>query len=377
LEQPDEGHLTADEISALIDPAGSHGIPAERAAHAGSCDRCKRNVAMQQEWDTRLHLLAGGRRRAPAVACPPATEFADLAAGLTEGSRSDELLAHAAQCDACGAILHAAAEDFSAPPTDVELQSLAELPSSAEGWQLQTARKMVRASGRGGVISMPPRSWFAWAAALVVATGASWVAWQQWGASDPARLIAEAYSQQRPFDFRIPEAGYSDLRVERGANGSSFQRPPALLEAEAKVARELAKEPDSVKWLSLRARAEMLTWDPGTAILTLQRALDRKPGDPDLTADLGMAYALRADADKRDLDYAYAIDYLGSSLRARPNSPVTVFNRAIVYEHLHLNDEAAQDWRHYLELDPAGAWHEDAQRRLNQLDSKKNSGRQP
>jgi hypothetical protein len=44
---------------------------------------------------------------------------------------------------------------------------------------------------------------------------------------------------------------------------------------------------------------------------------------------------------------------------------------------LHLNDEAAQDWRHYLELDPAGAWHEDAQRRLNQLDAKKNSGRRP
>jgi len=377
LEQPDDSHLTPDEISVLIDPAGSPGIPAERAAHARSCDRCKRNVAMQQEWDTRLHRLAGGRRRAPAADCPPATEFASLAAGLTAAPRSDELLAHAAQCDACGAILHAAVEDFSAPPTDAELQSFAELPSSSEAWQLQAARKIVRASGRGGVISMPRRSRLAWAAAVAVATAASWLAWEQWGASDPARLIADAYSQQRPFDFRIPQAAYSDLRVERGANGSSFQQPPALLEAEAKVARELAREPDSVKWLSLRARAEMLTWDPGTSILTLQRALDRKPGDPDLTADLGMAYALRADAEKRDLDYAYAIEYLGRSLKARPNSPVTVFNRAIVYERLHLNDEAAQDWRHYLELDPAGAWHEDAQRRLNQLDAKKNSDRRP
>lgn len=261
------------------------------------------------------------------------------------------------------------------PPADVELQAFAELPSSSDAWQLQMARKMVRASGRGGVVSMPRRSWLAWAAGVAVAIGASWMAWQQWGASDPARLIAEAYSQQRPFEFRIPEAGYSDLRVERGAGGSSFQRPPALLEAEAKVARELAREPDSVKWLSLRARAEMLTWDPGTAILTLQRALDRKPGDPDLTADLGMAYALRADADKRDLDYAYAIDYLGRSLKVRPDSRVTVFNRAIVYERMHLNDEAAQDWRHYLELDPFGPWRDEARRRLNQLDAKKNSGR--
>uniref|UniRef100_Q02DA2 Tetratricopeptide repeat protein n=1 Tax=Solibacter usitatus (strain Ellin6076) TaxID=234267 RepID=Q02DA2_SOLUE len=375
MEQPDDSHLTPDEISVLIDPAGSPGIPAERAAHAQSCDRCKRNVAMQQEWDTRLHRLAGGRRRAPSADCPPASDFASLAAGLTAAPRSEELLAHAAQCDACGAILHAAVEDFSMPPADVELQAFAELPSSSDAWQLQMARKMVRASGRGGVVSMPRRSWLAWAAGVAVAIGASWMAWQQWGASDPARLIAEAYSQQRPFEFRIPEAGYSDLRVERGAGGSSFQRPPALLEAEAKVARELAREPDSVKWLSLRARAEMLTWDPGTAILTLQRALDRKPGDPDLTADLGMAYALRADADKRDLDYAYAIDYLGRSLKVRPDSRVTVFNRAIVYERMHLNDEAAQDWRHYLELDPFGPWRDEARRRLNQLDAKKNSGR--
>jgi tetratricopeptide (TPR) repeat protein len=273
--------------------------------------------------------------------------------------------------------LHAVVEDFTAAPTDVELQSLGELQSSGEAWQLQAARKMVRASGRGGVISMPPRKGFAWAAALVAATGAGWLAWQQWAASDPARLIAEAYSQKRPFEFRIPDAAYSDLRLERGANGSSFQRPAALLEAEAKVARELAKEPDSVKWLSLRARAEMLTWDPETAIVTLQRALDRKPGDPDLTADLGMAYALRAYADKRDLDYAYAIEYLGRSLKTRPNSPVTVFNRAIVYGLMHLNDAAAQEWRHYLELDPAGAWHEEAQRRLDQLGAKKNSGKQP
>jgi tetratricopeptide (TPR) repeat protein len=273
--------------------------------------------------------------------------------------------------------LHAAVEDFSAPPADAELQSFAELQSSGQAWQLKMARNMARASGSGRVISMPFRSWMARAAAVAVAIGAGWLAWEQWGASDPARLIAEAYSQQRPFEFRIPQAAYSDLRVERGANGSSFQWPPALLDAEAKVARELAKEPDSVKWLSLRARAEMLTWDPGAAILTLQRALSRKPGDPDLTGDLGMAYALRADADKQDLDYAHAIDYLGRSLKARPNSPVTVFNRAIVYERLHLNDEAAQDWRHYLELDPAGAWHEDAQRRLNQLDARKNSGRQP
>jgi tetratricopeptide (TPR) repeat protein len=251
-----------------------------------------------------------------------------------------------------------------------------ELKSATAEWQRETARKMAQAAGRGRVIPISSRSWLTRAAAVIVAAGAGWMAWDHWAATDAAPLIAEAYAQQRPFEFRIPDAGHSRVRLERGGGNSSFQRPPALLEAEAKIARELAKQPDSVKWLSLRARAEMLGWDPATAIATLQRALDRKPDDPDLTADLGMAYALRAEADRRDLDYAYAIDALSRSLKVRPNSPATVFNRAIVYERMHLNEEAAQEWRHYLALDPSGAWHDEAQRRFGELDAKKNSDRQ-
>jgi hypothetical protein len=375
LEQPDTGHLTAEEISALIDPAVSQSIPAERVAHAKSCVTCERKIAMNQEEDTRLHLLAGGRRRPPGDGCPEVEELASFAAGLTEGSRGEQILAHAGGCDACGAVLRGLVDDFSEAPTEAESESLMNLQSATESWQRQTARKMAQASGRGRRVSMPVRTWLARAAAVVVAAGAGWLAWDHWIAADPARLIAESYTQERPFEFRIPEAGHADVRLERGANGSSFRRPPALLEAEARVARGLAKDPDNVRWLSLRARAEMLNWDPGTAIATLQRALDRKPDDPDLTSDLGTAYALRAEADLRDVDYAYAIEYLGRSLKARPNSPVTVFNRAIVYERMHLNDEAAQEWRRYLEMDRAGEWHNDAQRRLSQLESKKNSGR--
>jgi tetratricopeptide (TPR) repeat protein len=376
LEQPGTGHLTADEITALLDRERPGGIPPERVLHAKSCEKCKRKLAMHEEEDMRLRRLAGGPRGTSGDGCPSAEEWASLAAGLAEASRSDQLLAHAAQCDACGAILHALVEDFSEEPSEAEVQSMMELKSATETWQRQTARKMAQASGSGRVVSMPIRRWLARAAALVVAAGAGWMAWEQWIVSDPARLIAEAYAQQRPFEFRIPQAGHSEVRLERGANNSSFQRPPALLEAEAKIARELVKEPDSVKWLSLQARAELLSWDPETAITTLQRALDRQPGDPGLMADLGVAYALRAEADKRDLDYASAIEYLSRSLKVRPNSPETIFNRAVVYERMNLNDEATREWRHYLDLDPAGAWHDEALRRLNELNTKKKSGRQ-
>ena len=317
----------------------------------------------------------GWPERPPGDGCPQVEELASFAAGLTEAARGEQLLAHAGQCDACGAILRRLVEDFSERADRCRIRSLMNLQNASESWQQPDRPQNGPGVGsRPGCNDAGP-TWLTRAAAVIVAAGAGWLAWDHWIATDPARLIAESYAQQRPFEFRIPDAGRSDVRLERGANGSSFQRPPALLEAEAKIARELAKDPDNVKWLSLRARAEMLSWDPATAIATLQRALDRKPGDPDLNSDLGMAYALRAEADQRDVDYAFAIEYLGRSLKTRPNSPATVFNRAIVFERMHLNDEASQEWRRYLEMDPAGAWHDDAQRRLSQLESKKNSGR--
>jgi tetratricopeptide (TPR) repeat protein len=281
------------------------------------------------------------------------------------------LFAHASHCDACGAILHAAAEDFSQEVTGGESATLEGLDSARPAWQGRMARQMSIASGRGRVVGMRFLRWPAKAAGVILAAGAAWWAWDQWIANDPVRLIAKAYAKQRPFEFRIPDAGNAPVRLERQALGSSFQRPAPLVKAESRIADELEKDPDSVKWLELSARAEMLRWDPENAKVKLQRALERKPEDPDLLADLGVAYALWAEAQNRDVNYGYAIDYLERSLKAKPNAPVAVFNRAVVYQRMFLYDDAIREWRHYLELDPKGAWREEAQRRLADLEKKK------
>jgi tetratricopeptide (TPR) repeat protein len=374
LEETGTGHLTAEEIAGLIAPGGS--IPEGRATHASSCDRCRRITEMHHEEQNRLERLAGGPRGGPSDTCPPPGEWGSLAAGLTAPGRAEELLAHVAQCDACGAILHAAVEDFSRETSAAENESLAALQSARPDWQRRMAGRMAEASGKRRVVTMSPRVWLARAAAVVLAVGAGWWAWAHWSAGDPARLLAKAYTQQRPYDFRMPGATQAGVRMERGAK-SSFQRPAALLEAEAKIARELEKDPDSVKFLDLRARAEMLGWDPETAIATLQRALEHKPDDPDLMADLGIAYALRAEVQNRDVDYGYASEYLSRALKAKPNAGEAVFNRAVVYDRMFLYEDAIREWRHYLELDPNGAWREEAERRLADLEQKKKSGRKP
>jgi tetratricopeptide (TPR) repeat protein len=90
-----------------------------------------------------------------------------------------------------------------------------------------------------------------------------------------------------------------------------------------------------------------------------------------------MAYALQAKAPNQDRDYAYAMEYLEQSLKARPNAPEPVFNLALVFEQMLQYDNAIREWRHYLELDPAGGWREEAQRHLAELEQKKKPGKQP
>jgi tetratricopeptide (TPR) repeat protein len=359
LKEVSDRHLTADEVAGLIGPAGPAGLAEERVAHADSCDSCRRIITMHKDEDLRIRRLAGGPRAKPTEACRPAEEWAALAAGLADAATSDALLAHASGCDACGALLHALTEDFSPEMTEAEARALGELDSAQPAWQRQMAHKLALAPRRGRVIPMPVRTWLARAAALIVGVGAGWFGWEQWIAGAPARLIAEAYTQQRPFEYRIPGAEYAAVRPQ---SRGSVRRSAALLEAQAKIARELEKDPESVRLLELRARSEMLGWDPEAAIATLRRALARKPGDADLMADLGMAYALRAEAQNRPDDYRSAMDYLGRAVHAKPDFAEAIFNRAVVYQRMFLYDEAAREWRRYLDLDRSGAWREEAER---------------
>lgn len=227
-------------------------------------------------------------------------------------------------------------------------------------------------SAKGGTRTWPPgraRTVGLFAAGLALVAGClSWIlippAAQLRRA---AALLADAYTRERPFEWRFVSTSYAPLRPE-GRKHSAFSRPVALLEAESLIARRLAQDPDSAAWLRMRARAEMLERKPESAIVTLQHALEWQPDAPDLLADLGVAYGLRADAQNRDVDFAYAIDYLGRSLKASPNSPVTIFNRAIVYERMYLYDDAVSEWRQYVDLEPAGPWRDEARRRLTELE---------
>ncbi len=213
-----------------------------------------------------------------------------------------------------------------------------------------------------------PRPMFA-AAAFVMVLVTGWLGVKAFRTPSADQLLAQAYTERRTLEVRIPGAKYAPMRVERGG-GSNFDKPESLLKAEALIGENLRTNPNDPTWLQAKARADLLDGNYESAIKTLQRALETQTGSPELLTDLGSAYFQRAESADRPIDYGNAIEELGKALAKTPDDPVALFNRALACERMFLFTQAVDDWQHYLRVDPTGPWADDARTRLAALQEK-------
>jgi CHAT domain-containing protein/cytochrome c-type biogenesis protein CcmH/NrfG len=196
------------------------------------------------------------------------------------------------------------------------------------------------------------------AALVIVAGGATW--WNARRAPDTALLLAKAYTAARPFEYRLADAGYGPVRQERGAF-SAFDRPAALNSADAQIQRGLASHPDDPTFLALKGHAQLLEKDYEGAIESLTRASELRPGDPELMADLGAAYGVRGDVEKRNIDYGHAVDLFLQALKNKPADQRILFNLALTYEKLWLVDEAVDTWTKFIAGTRIEGWRREAE----------------
>ena len=409
-------HLSTEQLDWLIEnqPRDPGLIPRGATEHArrhlASCEACRKLVQMHGKLVETLRHARRESSGARTANCVSEHEIAELAAGILSEERADVVLEHVTSCDHCGPLLREATEVFADDVTPEETALLEQLPSARPDFAAAMAQKMaktapeetpektasheekdiaqqvvapkaatvapaaapvpVAASVRRARLAL----WPVWAMAavlvLAVTLGSLWF----YKRSQPAfadQLLAQAYTEQRTMELRIPGAQQAPIRVERGAgDGSQLSRPTALLEAEALIAKELAKHPEDPRWLEARGRAELLDWNYEAAIKSYKRALDVQPGSPDLLTGLASAYFQRAEAQDRAIDYGQAIEYLGQSLAKRPDDPVALYNRAIACEKMFLYQQAIEDWEHYLRIDPNGPWSADVKDRLAALKQK-------
>jgi CHAT domain-containing protein/tetratricopeptide (TPR) repeat protein len=311
--------------------------------------------------------------------CLEDNDWLKVAAGLLPETDARQLMNHAAQCGHCGPLLKRATEHLSDEVTASEEQMLADLGSSRPEWQHDVAqalqartqdrnrRKEVGAKWLGWFYG--PRQAFA-VAALAIVVAAMWLGLRMLHPPSAEQLLAEAYTEHRTVDVRIPGAKYAPVRVERSNGGSSVDKPEALLKAEALIGENLRENPNSPVWLQAKARADLLDGNYDSAIATLQRALDVQSDSSSLLTDLGSTYFLRGESAARPVDVGNAIEALGKALAITPDDPIALFNRAIACERMFLFNQAVDDWEHYLRVDPQGEWADEARRRLTALKKK-------
>src|SRR3989449_10128411 len=299
---------------------------------------------------------------------------------MKQGREAEALLRHAAACDHCGPLLHRYTADFAADLTVEEETALAGLKSSRAGWQGRLATKLSKPRPSGSIGAwlrehlapapgIPRWAYGAGLASLAAASFLGLLFFQQRRIED---LLASAYTEQRTLELRIPKAAYAPVRLVRGSGDRSrLDRPPALLEGEARIARELAKVPDSPALLQAMGQANLLAWNYDAALGSFERALKIRPDSPSLMTDLASAYFERAEADHNAAGYSAAADLLSRALQATPDDPVALFNRAIVYERMHLYDRSIEDLRRYLRVDPGSTWTPEAGKRLADVEQSK------
>jgi len=382
-----EKHLSPEQVEWLINGKGSDAAREapvefwdEARQHLAQCTACEKLVHLHGEIQKRLVELKGQPGQPPAEGCPDQKVWWDVAAGTLPDAEAEELMDHATQCDQCAPLLKAATEDYATAATPEEETVVRQLHTGRSDWQHQQAQAMAARSKQEMEQRAPAKSlskfifagspaWRLLAAACVLLAVALASVWTIRRLREPSAndLLAAAYADQRTVELRIPGAHYAPLRQERGAGRSPLAKPSSLLRAEYLISEKLSAKPEDADLLAAKGRAEILEWQYNQAIESLKHSLDLSPESPDLDCDLATAYAERAEAENRPLDYGEAIEYLGKALSKNPENSLAIFNRAIVEEKLNLYEQAIKDWEHYLRIDSVGPWSAEARQRLEAI----------
>src|ERR1022692_3715956 len=296
-------HLTTREV----EEAAAGRLIAARQSHVARCELCAE--AIEDYIFVTSRLTRGGAHLQEVTGCPTAEKLALVCCGGLSEPETVLVMEHAQACGRCGAILRAAMEE-------------------------DPAR----------VAAATPRARAFWLLAAVLAAGVVGVAiWFQ-EHNNPRRLLAVAYTEARPFDLRLRDNGYGPVRQQRVRSGSALDRPRALVQAEADIQGRI----ESSETLVLRGRAELLEGQYDPAIESLTRALEARGGNAEAMADLGCAYLLRGDAEKRAVDYGRGLDLLRGAVKLQPKDVRILFDLALAYERAALLEAAIETWKRYL-----------------------------
>lgn len=390
-------HLDAGEMAKLLeifrDRAGEgmkEGLEVSSLhPHLAVCSACRDKLEELVSLERQLKGMLVSLHKQGQDGCPDVSVWSAVALGLAGPEETMVYVEHASRCNRCGARLRQAIQqsaELRGELTEAEQEQIAALQSSRPDWQNKLAKQVTRTldapreqKSSPSQRSLPaPQMALAGAFVLALLAAAGVVGYRfELRAHQPAeaeRMLARAYSQKRTMEVRIAggNAEYAPIRITRGPAESFAELPKDLLNAELLITSQLKAHPESAGWLQAQAEADMLEGSYQPAVEALRKGLQLEPHSAAILTDLGSAYFQLADGNEKERseDLRSAYEYLSQALTVKPDDPVALFNRAIVAENQFLYRQALEDSRHYLEVDPASPWAEDARERVKVLQEK-------
>lgn len=393
MEENFQGHIGSEELARLLEQCrcqDAAGTPIfEKHPHFAECSACREQFEELALLDRELKIAQMETIKPIRTAqadCPDQAIWREIAAGLTAYAQTLFCVEHASGCSYCGPLLHAAVAEMGGlgqPLSDTERKYIATLQSANPRWQQQLSSRIsgvpLSESQQTSKTTRLAMTWLSLtrprvarvamsgASLLAIIAAASWVIVQRSQPPTADRLLARAYTEQRTLELRIAGAEYAPLRISRGPEASFSSRSEALLKAEALISTGMRSHPSDATWLQAEAQADLLEGKYAAAVDSLRRAVQLDPRSPAILTDLGTAYFQRAQQEDKKDDLGAAYEYLSQALKFRPDDAVALFNRAIVAEHQFLYHQAVEDWEHYLRLEPASQWAEEARNHLNSV----------
>ena len=310
---------------------------------------------------------AGGRD------CPPTAQWLMLACGNVAADEQKKLVAHAAVCTYCLKLLRQGERAISGDVLPEELEQLQQYQAVSPQWQHRLAVELARTPYQRSGFRLP--KYFGWATTGLAAACALVVSVAIWQtrANAPEKLLADAYSQSRSFDLRIPGAAFAPVTPQthlRGAGGDHESAP--LLSARASIDRKLDRSPQDLHLQQMQARAQLLNEQYDQAIDTLDRLIAAGPVTASLLLDDGTAYFLRGTATGSENDRATALDDLRRADELDPSDPVVLFNEALMMEDRGQVMNAVETWNRFLKFEKDPKWLDEGHTRLKSLEEKLN-----
>jgi CHAT domain-containing protein len=172
------------------------------------------------------------------------------------------------------------------------------------------------------------------------------------------------YANFRPFLYRWVGAPYGNSKALAPANCTAVPESEIL-----KLRLQTAEAEDilgvSGRSLHLRGRASLLTCQPEDSISQYQRAILANPANASLQLELGIAFALNANA-ANPLEYESALEHTLKAGQMR-SGPESLYDSALLFQQAQLFLQAHQRWAATAAAEPVAQWKEESTQRLMAL----------